>query len=214
MNQYHLNTFNIFKNPHLVLLILILAARIILKILAPSLPMAPGSSSCPGRRSRHQAWHPPYGPRFDWSLTTRFRVSPATRGLGCNGLPVPKQRVSAQHLAAPHAHCCFWESWFLLRASPTKQSPLCNVQIALHPRSLSWSCGTSQILCFKHFCSHVTNVLIYVSVAQKDAHLWDLALSLVYPVPFILIEQEEINNKNSKNRKELITSPEEWGRRS
>lgn len=38
MNQYHLNTFNIFKNPHLVLLILILATRIILKILAPFLP--------------------------------------------------------------------------------------------------------------------------------------------------------------------------------
>lgn len=81
---------------------------------------------------------------------------------------------------------------------PRLQSNLlsANFQIALHPGSWSWSCETSQILCCKHFCAHVTDVLIYVSVAQKDAHLRGLALSLVYLVPLIMKEKEEINNES------------------
>lgn len=110
--------------------------------------------------------------------------------LSPNSGSVPSTQLLPVPAAAPESPDSSFE--------PRLQSNIlsANFQIALHPRSLSWSCGTSQILCCKHFCSHVIDVLIYVSVAQKDAHLWDLALSLVYPVPFILGEQEEINNES------------------
>ena len=161
INQCHPNTFNFFKNPHLVLLIQaipLIAARIIFTNLTSFLLMTPCELFLPLGESRHQAPYPPYRPHFDLSLTTRVRISWATHGLGPKGLllngesvpgpqlhPVPAAS-SENHGSSfkPHPQCSLLSDNFSNCSPPKKIITF-----------FSLSCGTSHMLHSKHFCSNV-----------------------------------------------------------